>query len=196
MWIFGVKGTFRGWVDADYVLINNGTLTSGVAFSYSSWSTSDPADISQTNPTPYRDSSKNNWVYIATDWQDCSAIYLPNCSGRTPKTNEITIEFWVEKSRPTGRNCPIAIYFINSASHNGFHWYGGLGTSAYDWDKLSAYWSKDYSFNEVSTAYSKTITFGKDYTGSGTWCGWIYITPESADGMNDLWIKKMWINWN
>ena len=193
--IFGIRGTFRGWVDADYVLINNGSPISGVAFSYSCWSTNDPAG-SSVDPTPYRDSSKNNWVFVNCSWRRCSAIYLPNCSGRVPKTNEITIEFWVEKDRPTGSNDPIRLFYVNNASHNGFHYWDGSSVTAYDWGNLSAYYTAEYSFNEVSTAYSKTITFGNDYTKSGTWCGWIYITASSASGAPDLWIKKMWVNWN
>lgn len=193
--IFGIRGTFRGWVDADYVLINNGTLTSGVAFSYSCWSRNDPAGTS-IDPTPYRDSSKNNWVFCNFGWRRCSAIYLPNCSGRTPKSNEITIEFWVEKDRPSGNNDPIRLYYVNNASHNGFHWWTGSSTTAYDWGDLSAYYTKEQSFSEISTAYSKTMTFGNDYTESGTWCGWIYITASSAGGAPDLWIKKLWVNWN
>ena len=134
MWIFGVKGTFRGWVDSDYVLIDNGNLTSGVTFSFCSWSTNNPSGTS-ADPTPYRDSSKNNWINISNaGTYKCAAIYLPNCSGRTPKLNEITIEFWVEFI--TYRTQAIQMFFPNNTSHNGWHW---ASERIYDWAKLSAY---------------------------------------------------------
>ena len=197
VWIFGVKGTFRGWVDADYVLINNGSVMSGVAYSHCSWCSTNPEDYAQINPTPYIDSSKNNWLYINPSWGRCSAIYLPNCSGRTPKSNELTIELWVEKSRATSRGQPIAVFWSNNSSHNGWHWVGGLGTSSYDYTELSAWGTGNAcNFDEVGREFSKTITIGPTAQYTGTWCGWIYITASSASEAPDLWIKKMWINWN
>ena len=196
--IFGVKGTFRGWVDADYVLVNNGSVMSGMAYAHCTWSGSEPT-ASQVNPTPYIDSSKNNWLFINPSYGRCSAIYLPNCSGRTPKSNELTIEFWVEKNRASERNQRLEFFCSNSASHNGWHWVGGLAGSSYDYSKLSAWGSlsDDCIFNEWATDFDKTVTIGLNHHRyTGTWCGWLYITAENANGAPDLWIKKMWINWN
>lgn len=194
-----MKGTFRGWVDADYVLINNGSVMSGVAYSHCSWCSANPEDHAPINPTPYIDSSKNNWLYINPSWGKCSAIYLPNCSGRTPKSNELTIEFWVEKSRLTLRDQRLKFFCSNSASHNGYHWVGGLGTSSYDYTELSAWGSRhtDCQFDELATDYDKTVTIALNYYRyTGTWCGWLYITAYGTNNAPDLWIKKMWINWN
>ena len=192
-----MKGTFRGWVDADYVLINNGSVMSGVAYSHCSWCSTNPEDYAQINPTPYIDSSKNNWLYINPSWGRCSAIYLPNCSGRTPKSNELTIELWVEKSRATVRGQPISVFWSNNSSHNGWHWVGGLGTSSYDYTELSAWGTGNAcNFDEVGREFSKTITIGPTSRYTGTWCGWIYITAATGSDAPDLWIKKMWINWN
>ena len=199
VWIFGVKGTFRGWVDADYVLINNGSVMSGVTYTHCTWDANDPSTSATVNPTPYIDSSKNNWLFINPSYGRCSAIYLPNCSGRTPKSNELTIEFWVEKNRISERNQCLEFFCSNSASHNGWHWVGGLGTRSYDYSKLSAWGSLagDCIFNEWATDFDKTVTIGLNhYRYTGTWCGWLYITAENANDAPDLWIKKMWINWN
>ena len=188
-----MKGTFRGWVDADYVLINNGSLTSGVAFSFCSWTTNNPSGTS-ADPTPYRDSSKNNWINISDISTDkCAAIYLPNCSGRIPKSNEITIEFWVEFTLARTQN--IQMFFPNNTSHNGWHWTSG---GIYDWAKLSAYESDELTLVAPGQRDgSRTLTFG-GYTrtsGGGTWCGWIYLTYSANSGA-DVWIRKLWINWN
>ena len=170
---------------------------SGVAYSHCSWCSTNPEYYAQINPTPYIDSSKNNWLYINPSWGRCSAIYLPNCSGRIPKSNELTIEFWVEKSRATVRGQPIAVFWSNNSSHNGWHWVGGLGTSSYDYTELSA-WGTGAAcdFDEVGREFSKTITIGPTRRYTGTWCGWIYITASSASEAPDLWIKKLWVNWN
>ena len=180
-------------MDADYVLINNGSLTSGVAFSFCSWGTNDPSGTS-ADPTPYRGSSKNNWINISNvGTARCAAIYLPNCSGRTPKSNEITIEFWVEFT--LARTQSIQMFFPNNTSHNGWHW---ASERIYDWAKLSAYESDEMTLVAPGQSDgSRTLTFG-GYTrtsGGGTWCGWIYLTYSTNSGA-DVWIRKLWVNWN
>ena len=193
VWIFGVKGTFRGWVDSDYVLIDNGNLTSGVTFSFCSWSTNNPSGTS-IDPTPYRDSSKNNWINISDAGTNrCAAIYLPNCSGRTPKSNEITIEFWVEFTLFRTQN--IQMFFPNNTSHNGWHW---ASERIYDWAKLSAYESDEMTLVTAGQSDGlRTFTFGGSTrtSGGGTWCGWIYLTYSVNSGA-DVWIRKLWVNWN
>ena len=87
------------------------------------------------------------------------------------------------------------MFFPNNASHNGWHW---ATDSIYDWASLSA-WESD-EFTLVTAGQSdglRTFTFGGSTrtSGGGTWCGWIYLTYSVNSGA-DVWIRKLWVNWN
>ena len=87
------------------------------------------------------------------------------------------------------------MFFPNNTRHNGWHW---ASERIYDWAKLSAYESDTMTLVTAGQSDGlRTFTFGGQTrtSGGGTWCGWIYLTYFPNSGA-DVWIRKLWVNWN